>query len=238
MRSVFLRGALTLRIKTLRSAIVTGSPELFWSADFDARTALAATVVDGFLAVFMFRETTGGVIDLIGLHLEPHPKPMPRIPTQAELAAYRGDSSVDPVNVAAYDVFYQRVREVGWAMPDVRADKGITTTLVRMMTGTPLIAQARTELRQRAPAIFFPDELERIRQPTGAPRRPGTFYATVVERYGELMAEGRGARRRLATERGVSESTVRGWIAEAKRRGLWRTTGRGSPGSIPLSAEA
>jgi hypothetical protein len=220
------------------SAIVTGGSELFfWSADVPARTALAATVVDGFLAVFMFRETAGGVIDLVGLHLAPHPEPMPRIPTPAEQAAYRGDTSVDPVNVAAYDVFYRRVREVGFVMPDVRAEKGITTTLVRMMTGTPLIARARSELRQRAPAIFFPDELERIRQPTGAPRRPESFYAAVVERYGELMTEGRGARRRLAAERGVSESTVRGWIAEAKRRGLWRTTGPGSPGSIPLSEE-
>jgi hypothetical protein len=163
---------------------------------------------------------------------------MPRIPTTAELAAYRRDSSIDPVNVAAYELFYRRVREVGWGMTDAAARGGITTTLIRMMTGTPLVARARTELRQLAPKLFFPDEVERLRPPTGAPRRPNSFYAAVVERYGELMAEGRGARGRLAVERSVSESTVRGWIAEAKRRGLWRTTGRGSPGSIPLTEEA
>jgi hypothetical protein len=214
---------------------VSGSSEHFaWSLDWAARLALAVTVVEGFLAVFMFRETTAGVIDLTGLHLEPYPEPMPRIPTTAEVASFRANTSVDPLGVAAYLKLYARAREIGHSMTETRAEKGITTTLVRMMGGTALLARARSELRQVAPRMFRAEEVSKVRPPGGAVRRPDSFYADVALRYSELMAEGRAARRHLAEERNVSEATVRGWISEAKRRGFWRTTGRGLPGSFPL----
>lgn len=55
--------------------------------------------------------------------------------------------------------------------------------------------------------------------------RDDLFYAQVALDWERLTAEGNGARRRLADERGEQPSTVKNWITEATRRGLLTEAG-------------
>ena len=194
------------------------------SLDYDARHVEMALVSDGYLFVLGFGETGVGTIDLVACVVVAYDEPMPRIPDD------RGNTAPDRHGRAAYERLMNRVWELTALFPKAHPGKPLTAQQLRLPAG-PLLARARHQLRTQGAPLLFPAERERIGGKPGPPRESDDFLIALCARYAEIQAEtGRGARRRLAAERGVSDERVRDWLTTARRHGLWKTAGPGLVG--------
>jgi hypothetical protein len=166
---------------------------------------------DGYVTAFTFATTTDGVVDLVGFDVQ-------------------WSGSERGIGTARHLADLEAQRK-----PDAPA--GLTSRRVRtaaMHAG--LLAEAREQLRDYIMPWIVPPGM-RSRRPTQSDGLTDEFYASVVLEYESLISKhGRGARQLLAERRHRSDATVRNWIEEAKRRGLWATAGRGRTGQPTLQA--
>ena len=64
-------------------------------------------------------------------------------------------------------------------------------------------------------------EMQRFPGEPGRRGHPAEFYEAIAREYAELAdSDAVGVRRAMAERRHVSENTVKGWVREARRRGL------------------
>lgn len=171
----------------------------------------------GVMVAFVFAMTTAGVTDLVKVSIEF---------VEDRDAAKRIASEMSTRSAQFHPL----------------PDKGLTSREIRSATAHKgLLAEARRRLTEGDGVV--------IQMPMrGQFQRGDThreeFYARLAVQYGELLRspEG-GARRRLGELHGVSDSTVKNWITEAKRLGMWATAGSGraggpTPRAIELAQEA
>ena len=92
-----------------------------------------------------------------------------------------------------------------------------------------LLAEMRRELSEVISGWVF-DEFE-VRRPVRDDGRGDDFFAELALNYEALIAQhGRGARQHLADLYKQNPNTIRNWMSEAKRRGMWATSGPGRTG--------
>jgi hypothetical protein len=177
------------------------------NADTDQRGAVAWHVDDGVMVAFVFATTQVGLVDLVGLDV--------RCVTSEQSAS----------NIAG-----PLVTEAVHADP--LPVTGLTSRQIRTATAHQgLLADARRRLVEGTGGSEFKMRGQFARGDT----HDDVFYARLAVRYGS-MSGARGARQDLADEYGVSDSTVRNWITEATKRGMWATAGRGRVGSPTAKA--
>ena len=229
-----------MRRKVIKSATVTDAPtsaELYVGLDWDARLVTIAGIVDGYLILHMFRETAAGTIDLVGLHIEAMAAPMPRIPTTAELAQYRGDTSVSAPEIEAFLAFsgksaapYGRVLD-GTAVR--RADNG----MIGSSAGRGCWPSAG-EVAGSRPEAALPGRAREGADVDGAASDAGQLLRRPdppVRRAAGRGTRGEAATRRRTGRQGIDRPRL---DRRRRRRGLWRTSGRGSPGGIAITRKA
>jgi hypothetical protein len=159
---------------------------------------------DGYLIAYTFATLSTGVADLAGVTIEWCGQ------------AFAVDRATE---IADRAIGYHR-----------GPGRGLTSRQVRTATAhSGLLAKARRQLAEELHDWVFPDQkVKQGRRDDGLDDR---FYAGLVVEYATLIGTmGKGARGELARRRIVPESTLRNWLSEAKRRGLWATSGPGKAG--------
>ncbi|CAB4760268.1 MAG: hypothetical protein F2754_10430 [Actinobacteria bacterium] len=178
--------------------------------DIDARIALAFDRTSTeWLPLWAFGATDAGTVELIGFRVE----------WLGELS-----DAEDPLTERVIGV----MRE--WKVP--RASRALRSNELRVMGASGgMLKEARRRLRPYW-HFAFGDENRFVDSPGRGPsKRSDRWYAEKAVRYAELIESGeRSPRKALAGENHVNQSTVRGWIDTARKKGLWLTEGAGKRG--------